>query len=93
MFRPFFHGAHHAARAFGFNYRVFQVLGVPFGHRLSHRVPVFRHAQYTESGGAVVGEVTVKIAPAAVFSGIDAHHGVALGGHAGAVHLHVLAAA
>ena len=93
MLRPFVHGAHHAAGAFRGDDRLLELERVPLRHRLAHRLAIFRHAEHAESGGAMVREIAVEIAPAAILSRIDAHHRVALGRHGRPVHLHVLSAA
>ena len=90
---PFVHGAHHAAGALGGDDRLLELERVPLRHRLAHRLAIFRHAEHAEGGGAMVREIAVEIAPAAVLGRIDAHDRVALGRHGRAVHLHVVPAA
>ena len=93
MLGPFGVRAHHAAGAFGGDDRFLQVGGVPVQHGLRHRFAVFRHAEHAQSGGAMIGEIGVHVAPAAIFGGIDAHDGVAPGGDLAVAELHVVAAA
>ena len=85
--------AHHAARALGGDDRLLELERVPLRHRLAHRVAILRNAEHAQRGGAMVREIAVDIAPAAVLRRIDAHHRVALGRHRRAVHLQVMAAA
>ena len=93
MFGPFGHAAHHAARTLGGEDRLFQFERVPFGHGLPHRLPLLGHAEHIHRGGAVVREIGVDIAPAAVLRRVDAHHRVPVGRNRRAVDLQVMAAA
>ena len=79
VLRPFGHAAHHAAGAFGGDDRLFEFERIPVRDRPAHRVAVFRHAEHLERGLAVVREIGVDVAPAAVLRRIDAHDRVALG--------------
>ena len=79
MSRPFRLRAHHAAGALGGDDRLLQVGGVPGRNGARHRVAILRHAEHAERGRAMVGEIAVQIAPAAVLGRIDAHDAVARG--------------
>ena len=93
MLRPLGVGPDHAAGAFGGDDRFLQVGGVPVQHRLCHGIAVFRHAEHAQRRGAVVGEVGVDVAPAAVFGRVDAHDRIAPGGDLAVAEFHVMAAA
>ena len=93
MLRPFRLRPHHAAGALGGDDRLLQVGGVPVQHRARHRIAILRHAEHAERGGAMVGEVAVQVAPAAILGGIDAHDRVAPGRDLAVAQLHVVAAA
>ena len=93
MLRPFRHAAHHAAGALGGDDRLLEFERVPFRDGAAHRVLVLLAAEHAQRGGAVVREIGVDIAPAAVLRRIDAHHRVALGRDLGPVHHEIVAAA
>ena len=93
MLRPFRMRAHHAAGALGGDDRLLQVGGVPVQHRARHRIAVLRHAEHAQRGGAMVGEIAVQVAPAAILGRIDAHDRVALRRNLAVAQLHVVAAA
>ena len=79
MPRPFRLRPRHAAGALCGDDRLLEVGGVPGGNGARHRIAILRHAEHAERGRAMIGEIAVEIAPAAVPGGIDAHDAVARG--------------
>ena len=77
MLRPLRVRAHHAAGALGGDDRLLQVQRVPVSHCLATAARSSAHAQHAQRGGAMVGEVAVQVAPAAILGGIDAHDRIA----------------
>ena len=93
MLSPFGHGPHHAAGSPGGDDGFLKFQGIPLGHRAPHGIAVFRHAQHTQGGVPVVGEIAVQVAPAPVFGRIHPHYRRAFPSHRRAVEFQVLAAA
>ena len=93
MLCPFGVRAHHAAGTFGGDDRLLEIGGVPVQHRARHCLAIFLHAEHAQRGGAMVGEVAVQVAPAAILGRIDAHDGVARVRDLAVAKLHVMAAA
>ena len=85
--------SHHSAGTLGGDDRFLEIGGVPVQHRLRHCVAVLGHPEHAQRGGAMVGEVAVQVAPAAILGGIHAHDGVAPVRHLAIAQLHVVAAA
>src|ERR1700730_4639855 len=90
MLRPFGLAAHHAAGAAGGDDRLLELEGIPTCYGLSHRLAVFLAAKDAQRGGAVVREVGMDVAPAAVLGRIHAHHRVAVVPDLGAVPLQIM---
>ena len=93
MLRPLGLRPHHAASALRGDDRLLEIGGVPVEHRLRHSVAVFRNPEHAQRGSAMIGEVAVQVAPAAVLGGIHAHDRVAPVRHLAIAQLHVVAAA
>ena len=90
---PFVHGPHHAPGAIGRDDCLLQLLGVPTGHRLPHRLLVFGNAEHLQCGGAVVREIAVQVTPTTVPGRVDTHDRVAFGRNVVFFELHVTPAA
>src|SRR6516162_6569044 len=93
MLSPFGHAAHHAAGATGGDDRLFEPERVPLRYRAPYRLTVLLTAENAQRGGAMVWEVGMDIAPAAVLGRVHAHHRIAVFPDFGAVHLQVMTAA
>lgn len=76
---PFLLRAHHAARAASLDDRCLECERVPASDRIPHRRTVLRYTEHAERGRAMMREVGVNVAPAAVLGRIHAHHCITLG--------------